>query len=99
MAGLVLTLLALVVVGPALFTSDDLGAGQDPASALAVMTLGLAWIVLGIWAFVLFLKAIGEAQGFSAWKAWGNFLLSAAVVLLPVVALGVFASLLASAPT
>ena len=47
-------------------------------------------LVFRIWAFVLLLKGIGELQGFSAWKAWGNLILS----MLPFILLGILAAIL-----
>ena len=48
-----------------------------------------------MWAFVVFLKCLGQVQGFSAWKALGNTLLVVPVILLPILllalAVGAFA--------
>lgn len=47
------------------------------------MTAGIAQIVLGVWGFIIFLHALGEVQGFSAWMALLNaFLAGLAVFIL-----------------
>lgn len=68
------------------------GVGLPAAAATGVF--GIAMVVLTVWAFVILLKGVGEVQGFSAWKAWGNVLFAGAAVLLPIVALGVLAAIL-----
>lgn len=45
-------------------------------------------LVVGVWAFIIILKALGEVQGFSAWKALLN-------VIIPVVVIFVGVSILA----
>ena len=85
------TFLLIPVLGQVLFLTEEskvqsLGAG----GAMAFLLYGLAAMVLGIWSFVILLKGLGEVQGFSAWKAWGNLVLA----LLPFVALGVIAAIL-----
>jgi hypothetical protein len=88
---LAITLFMIPVLGQVLFRSEEakvqlLGAG----GSMAFLLYGLAALVLGIWSFVILLKGLGEVQGFSAWKAWGNVILA----LLPVVVLGIVAALL-----
>lgn len=41
-------------------------------------------LILGIWAFVLFLNCLGEVHRFSAWKALRASLLGAGVIIVPV---------------
>ena len=57
-----------------------------PALALLIVQVGTA-----IWAFITGLHCLGEAQGFSAWRAFGNILLAAAIVMVPIVLLIVLA--------
>lgn len=56
---------------------------MSPSLALPVLGLGLAQMVLGIWSLVIFLKALGQVQGFSAWRALGNMVLAALVIVVP----------------
>jgi hypothetical protein len=72
---LLLPMQALVGVAPMA------GAETLPSTAIGVnagllIIQGLASIVVGIWALVIGLKCLGEAQGFSAWAALGNFILA-----------------------
>ena len=39
---------------------------------------------IAIWAFVVFLKCLGQVQGFSAWKALGNVVLAVIVVVIAI---------------
>lgn len=42
----------------------------------------LIQLVVSIWSFIIFLKSLGEVQGFSAWKALLNFLIPILVVFI-----------------
>ncbi|MDD9825071.1 MAG: YIP1 family protein [Gammaproteobacteria bacterium] len=46
---------------------------------------GVTGFVAELWSFVLLLKSLGEVQGFSAWKALGNLMLSALLFLIVIV--------------
>lgn len=70
--------------GPELFSSETPRIEADPSLAYALIGFGLVEMVIGIWALVIFLKCLGQVQGFSAWKALGNSLLSVLVVAVPV---------------
>lgn len=41
-------------------------------------------IILGVWSMIVYCKCLGEVQGFSAWRAWGNTLLPVLVILGPI---------------
>ena len=82
--------LGIAVAGPRILVKDPAGLEANATAALVATTLELAAVVLGVWSLVLFFKAVGEAQGFSAWKAWGNFLLA----ISPFVLLGIAAGIL-----
>jgi hypothetical protein len=64
------------------------------------LAVGMAAIILGVisfggavWSFVIRLKLLGEAQGFSAWRALLNYVLSALVIFVPVLILALFLGL------
>ena len=69
----------------------------DGSVGLTVLLLSFFVVeaVIAVWAFVVFLKCLGQVQGFSAWKALGNTLLVVPVILLPILlialAVGAFA--------
>jgi hypothetical protein len=70
----------------------------DESGSLLLMFLGLGIVEMigGAWAFIIFLKCLGEVQGFSAWKALLNVLLAILVVIVPLVLI-IFAVKMASA--
>jgi hypothetical protein len=61
----------------------------DASIGLTVLLLSFFVVetVIAVWAFVAFLKCLGQVQGFSAWKALGNTALVLPVILVPIVLL------------
>lgn len=53
----------------------------------ALIALGGVGFVMGVWAYVVYLKCLGQVQGFSAWRALGNTLLAMLVLVVPLVGL------------
>ena len=88
--GSVLWIPAIVLTGSGLFMSEMPesigGTALVVALALLIVQVGTA-----IWAFITSLHCLGEAQGFSAWRAFGNFLLAGVIVMVPIVLLVVLA--------
>lgn len=66
----------LVLFGQDLFTSSTPRLDANPLLAVALIGFGLVELTIGIWAIVVFLKCLGQVQGFSAWRALGNALLA-----------------------
>ena len=66
----------LALFGQELFTTETPKINATPS--LTILMLGFAAIEISIriWALVVFLKCLGQVQGFSAWKAIGNVLLA-----------------------
>ena len=52
--------------------------------SLSLIAFGVAEVVGGIWTLVVYLKSLGQVQGFSAWKALGNSCLAGLVIIVPV---------------
>jgi hypothetical protein len=77
----------IAVMGQDAFTSPPTGGYHDLRTGSVQFLVGLLDVVIGIWAFVVMLKAVGEVQGFSAWKALGNFLL--AVILAGIIGVAI----------
>ncbi len=77
----------LALLGKELFTTATPRMNSNRSLAFTMMGFGAVEIVLGIWALVIFLKCLGEAQGFSAWKAAVNSALAGLVVLVPLLIL------------
>lgn len=88
-AGLLLWLPALALVGREMFTAATPALEAQPWLAVFLLPLGLAWFTLGAWSLVLVVKGIGEVQGFTAWKALGNLLLAGLLVAVPIALLAV----------
>jgi hypothetical protein len=68
------------IIGSSLVTSPQ-RVESDPQVSSAAAAFGLVFAALSIWAIVLFVKCVGEAQGFPAWKAVLNSILTWFVLL------------------
>lgn len=81
--------LALLLIGPELFTEHT--PRLDARPTLAMMVLGLIFlqVTLALWSIVTVLKTVAQVQGFSVWRALANNLLP----LLIIVAVGVVAAI------
>ena len=84
---LLLWIPALLLFGAELFAAATpiLDASTMLSGLYMVFSFGIG--IVSIWAFVVFLHALGEVQGFSAWKALGNSILAGLVVLVPLLAI------------
>ena len=84
----------LVLFGQDLFTSATPRLDANPPLAVALIGFGLVELVVGLWAIVVFLKCLGQVQGFSAWRALGNallaFLIFFTAILVPILLIGGF---------
>lgn len=79
--------IGLMYIPEILFFGIDLFTSSPPTSPTAqsvMLGLGIFEFLLGCWAFVVTLKAFGEAQGFSAWKALLNMVIAFMVAVLPI---------------
>jgi hypothetical protein len=76
----------LVIVGGELFTAETPYLDEHLGLALLSLVPLLAAFVMAIWSPFVLVKAIAEVQGFSAWRALGNVLLSGLVVAVPLLA-------------
>ena len=81
---LLLWLPALVLFGQELFTSQTPVIASNPLLAMLLLGFAALKIIIGLWAFVLLLKCIAQAQGFSAWLALGNLVLSVLAIIVPI---------------
>ena len=85
----------VLLLGREAFASQTPHMDQSTGLALAVLVIGVLFVVAAVWTTVVMLKAIGQVQGFSAWKALGNSLLSALVVAVPIIVIAVVVAALA----
>jgi hypothetical protein len=72
---------AIALTGKALFSSSPSMAG-DGALLIAGVLLMIQFASI-IWSFFTGLHALGEVQGFSAWRAFGNIILSGLIIFVP----------------
>jgi hypothetical protein len=80
-------LVQLGIAGHEMFTSQTPTLDANPGLWLVLLASFLVETVLGVWAFVLVLKCLGEVQRFSAWRALGSILLLALVIVVPLLVL------------
>lgn len=74
----------LLLFGEEMFTTEMPRMDADPSLAFAFLGLLLVEFIGGVWALVVYMKCLGQVQGFSAWKALGNFLLTVLVFVVPI---------------
>jgi hypothetical protein len=72
----------LALAGRELFMRETPYLDAHPGATLVIAGFAFVEIAIGVWTVVVFLKCLGEAQGFSAWKALGNILIAFAVSVL-----------------
>jgi hypothetical protein len=60
---------------------------MDSSSTLTILFFffGIIDLVIGIWATIIFLKCLGEAHQFSAWKALSTTVLSVLIFVVPLI--------------
>lgn len=71
-----------LLFGAELFRTETPRMDASPTLALAFGFLG---ITIWIWYAVVFLKCLGQVQGFSAWKAMANAFLGGVIALVAIV--------------
>ena len=86
----------LALIGDELFKSDTPRMDASETLLYSYLGFGLIEIVIAIWTLVVMLKCLGQVQGFSAWKALGNLLLSALVIVVPILIIAVALSTILS---
>jgi hypothetical protein len=58
----------LALFGSNMFTSETQRIANHP---FILIFLSIIQIIVAVWAFIVYLKCLGEVHGFSAWKALG----------------------------
>ncbi len=88
----------LAVFGVRIFRNDFVET-QFAGNELSIIFMtALVQLVVAVWAFVITLKALGEVQGFSAWKALLNILIPIFVIFVGVSILAWFFTLMTGTP-
>ena len=81
--GLLLWVPLIALFGQDLFRSGSFGLESNPFFSYLVPITSIG-IALGVWSLVVSLHCLAQVQGFSVWKALGNYVLVIAVVVIPV---------------
>ncbi|MCG7334541.1 YIP1 family protein [Sporosarcina sp. ACRSM] len=77
--GAILWIPDLLILGEALFIEDiDISAGKW----LWLIFSGFIGVVLGIWSFIITIKAIAEAHRFSAWRGLLTVIIPSVVIII-----------------
>lgn len=84
---LLLWIPSVALFGSEVFATETPRIDANPSLAYVLIGLAAIELVIGMWAFVAFLKCLGQVQGFSAWKALGNTALAGLVVGVPIAVL------------
>jgi len=79
----------LALFGSELFTTATPRIDGSVGLLLLFLAFSAIEIVIGAWTLVVALKALGQVQGFSAWKALANGTLAVLVIVVPIVLLAV----------
>ena len=81
--GLLIWVPLIALFGQDLFRAGSFGLESNPFSPYLTPILATL-MVLEVWSIVLSLLCLAQVQGFSVWKALGNYVLVAAVFVIPV---------------
>jgi hypothetical protein len=74
----------LLFFGKEMFTTETPNVDASISLTILFWAFAAIEVILGVWTLVVFLKCLGEVQGFSAWKALGNCVLVGLVFLVPI---------------
>jgi Yip1 domain len=84
---LLLWIPAVLLFGNELFTIETPVMDANLTLLMMYLGVGVLQLAIAIWAIIVFLKCLGQVQGFSAWKALGNTVLAVLVILAPIMLL------------
>ncbi|OGW16962.1 MAG: hypothetical protein A2X56_04130 [Nitrospirae bacterium GWC2_57_13] len=73
-----------LLFGRELFTSETPILDESLSLSFTVIGFYLVEIVMAFWALIVYLKCLGEAHRFSAWKALATTSIAALIVILPI---------------
>ena len=73
----------LLIFGEEMFTSLTPRIDANPMLAFVMLIFLAIEIALGVWAFVVLVKSLGEVHRFSAWKALAGIITGSLAIALP----------------
>ena len=82
--GSMLLLPLLAYLGTEALNLDPTHLLEDPVGLLLLLPIGFMGFVLLIWRLVVVFKCVGEAHRFSAWHAFGAFLIGCVLFAIPI---------------
>jgi hypothetical protein len=88
----------IAVFGVRIFRSDFVESTFAGNELSIIFMTAVVQLVVAVWAFIITLKALGEVQGFSAWKALLNIVIPIVVIFIGVSILAWFFTLLTGTP-
>jgi len=74
----------VILFGEELFTTETPILDTSQLLYNTLMIFFVIDIILAIWSFVLYLNCIGQVQGFSSLKMFGNLLLAGLAIIIPI---------------
>jgi len=83
-ASMLLWVPELLLFGEELFTEATPRLDADPGLQALLLAFVAAELLAALWAFVLFLKCLGQVQDFSAWRALLNLLLPGVLIAVAI---------------
>lgn len=86
---LVLWIPELALFGQELFTAETPVIDADTTLNSAFLAFGAVEVTIGMWTLIVYLKCLGQVQGFSAWKALGNSILAGLVIIVPILIIAI----------
>lgn len=87
---LIVWLPCLFLFGIENFTTNTPVVDSSTTLTLLFFLFSIVDLVIGIWAIIIFLKCLGEAHQFSAWKALFTSILSVLIFIGPIIVIGLF---------
>lgn len=88
----------LATFGVRVFRNDFVESTFVGTELSIIFFTAVVQVVVAVWAFIITLKALGEVQGFSAWKALLNILIPSFVIFIGVSLLAWLFTLMTGAP-
>ena len=79
----------LALFGQELFTAETPVIDADTTLNSAFLAFGAVEVTIGMWTLIVYLKCLGQVQGFSAWKALGNSILAGLVIIVPILIIAI----------
>ncbi|MEN8236667.1 MAG: Yip1 family protein [Pseudomonadota bacterium] len=80
----------MLVFGQGLFVSPQYRAAENMDLAYNIWGFAIIIFFAEITSFILLCQALGQVQGFSGWKAFGNILLAGLILIIPFIMIFVF---------